>query len=73
MTYRSMMPIDLVPIGSIWKHIKTGNKYTIIAITNVAADDEDKWPITVVYKDEKGEVWSRLFFAWANSFEMERA
>lgn len=56
-------------IGSKWTH-RNGNKYEIILITNENSVN-DKYPITVVYKGENGNIWSRLMSDWNRSFIKE--
>jgi len=69
--YKSITPTDLIPRGSLWTHIKSGKKYHVLNITNESAKDNDKWPITVVYQDYTGVLWSRPYFGWAKSFKQE--
>lgn len=49
--------------GEDWLH-HGGKEYKIITVTNTAALDHDKFPVTVVYQGHDGNIWSRP----ANSF-----
>ena len=51
---------------SKWLHEKKNKTYTVIAISNRTATDP-RYPITIVYKDSNGEVWSRPFTEWYGS------
>lgn len=44
---------------NIWIHNSTGNRYTFLFMTNTETKDLSKFPITAVYKDSKGNIWSR--------------
>ena len=50
--------------GSRWQH-RNGNVYTVLYITN--KPDELRYPKTVVYQGDNGEVWSRRADDWARS------
>ena len=58
-------------IGSSWKHKRTGRKYDVVEVANIAADPEraDEYPVTIVYRDEKGFVWARPESKWHDYFE----
>lgn len=43
---------------SWWVHKKTGNRYTVLHLTNTQAR-KDGWPVMVVYIDEYKDIWSR--------------
>jgi len=60
-----MKEIDLPKIGSKWQH-KKGAVYTIVLYANKASTKE-KYPLTVVYSDKEGNVWSRLYPDWHRS------
>ena len=53
-------------IGSTWKH-RSGRIYTVVFITNVGFINQ-KYPVTVVYRGENGNVWSRPLSDWDGSF-----
>ena len=55
-----------VTIGSRWQH-HNGNIYTVLHIANHASDHEDRYPKTVVYQGENGNVWSRPLSDWHRS------
>jgi hypothetical protein len=59
--------IKIPEINSKWKH-KSGKTYTVLMITNENATKQD-YPITVVYKDNENNVWSRTLEKWS---EMEK-
>lgn len=48
-------------------HHKSGHRYTVIAVTNWHIPSE-KFPVTVVYIDTFGHVWSRPFEQFKNKF-----
>lgn len=54
-------------IGTQWKH-KSGKLYEVVIVTNEQATKVD-YPITVVYKDSEGYIWSRTLDKWQ---EMEQ-
>ena len=52
--------MQIPKIRSQWKHIKTGNTYTIIQVANTTIKEHDPdFPITVVYINDKGDVFAR--------------
>lgn len=48
-------------------HHRSGHRYTVIAVTNWHIPSE-KFPITVVYIDTFGKVWSRPFEQFKQKF-----
>lgn len=48
--------------NSKWKHT-SGKIYRVLMLTNLSATKED-YPITVVYEDQSGEIWSRPLSKW---------
>ena len=61
-----MEKVENIIVGSKWIHTN-GNKYEVILLTNESSMN-DKYPPTVVYKGENGEIWSRSFVDWGRSF-----
>jgi len=57
--------IDLPLVGSKWQHRK-GGIYTIVMYTNTLSF-MPKYPLTVVYSDDSGTNWSRLYSNWHRS------
>lgn len=55
---------DAPSIGTKWRHAN-GNTYTVRMITN--APDDDRYPRTVVYQGQNGELWSRRSDDWHRS------
>lgn len=51
--------------NSKWKHT-SGKIYRVLMLTNLSATKED-YPITVVYEDSKGDIWSRPLSKWHDS------
>lgn len=47
---------------SKWKH-HSGTVYEVLYITNLKATKPD-YPVTVVYQDSEGEVWSHPLEFW---------
>ena len=59
---------QVVPeIGSLWRH-HSGDLYRIIDVLNLGSRRLDKFPVTIAYRGENGERWSRPFHAWHKSF-----
>lgn len=50
-----------------WFH-HSGKPYIIVVVTNKAALDPEKFPLTVVYQDTDGNVWSRPASAFVRKF-----
>lgn len=63
------MSDNLPANGSKWRHWR-GGYYHVIAVTNTEAV-RDVYPVTVVYEDDKGRVWSRPMSEWDKSFNAE--
>jgi len=59
--------MEIPKIGSRWKH-KSGKIHEVVVVSNLKATKSD-YPITVVYKDDDGDVWSRTLEKWQ---EMEK-
>ncbi len=62
------MPDEIHPpieAGTRWTH-RNGNVYTVLFLTNKAAPSE-RYPLTVVYHGENGNVWSRPADDWYRS------
>lgn len=61
------------PKGSIWRHHRNDKLYKVILVANQDAEEykQDEYPLTVVYEDPEGRIWSRLFERWHPSFTME--
>lgn len=49
--------------GTGWQHAN-GNRYTVLAIANGESTRPDEYPVTVVYRGENGQVWSRPLSRW---------
>lgn len=64
MTTSVTVKIDDCPIlideGSQWMHIRKVVVYEVVCVTNTEADDahKERFPVTVVFKDTQGRVWS---------------
>lgn len=58
--------------GQVWRH-KNGSLYTVLLVTNVAAqrDRRGEYPMTVVYTNAAGQSWSRTLDRWYGSFKLE--
>ncbi len=52
--------------GSRWLH-KSGRRYTVAMVTNLATTKPDEYPPTVVYIDENDQQWSRPLERWHDS------
>ncbi len=48
--------------GSKWTH-ENGNIYTVLLITNEHANDNERYPVTVVYQ-ANNLIWSRPLSRW---------
>lgn len=63
------MKDSLIPkVTSKWRH-KNGNIYTVLLVTNLAAQI-DEYPVTVVYCDERLNFWSRPLSHWHGSMTL---
>jgi hypothetical protein len=58
---------QLPPIGSAWQHT-SGRTYFVLHIANIANDD--RYPLTIVYRDGAGQVWTRLAVDWHRSMTL---
>ena len=57
-------------VHKFFKHVKTGNVYEMLMITNTTCKDTNKFPPTVVYKDTETDVlYSRPFSEFVSKFE----
>jgi hypothetical protein len=57
-------------VKKFFKHIKTGNIYEMLMITNTTCKDHNKFVPTVVYKDTETEtLYSRPFSEFVSKFE----
>jgi hypothetical protein len=61
---------ELPAIDSRWVH-HSGRIYTVTLITN-SAHPSHKFPVTIVYTGEDGDVWSRPAYYWQRSFTREQ-
>ena len=61
------MNSQLPKVFSVWLH-KNGGRYIVLCITNTCANRPDEYPVTVVYQDQNGKVWSRPLDRWYASF-----
>lgn len=48
-----------IEAGDVFKHIRKGTLYTVLAVANRDAHNEKKFPVTVVYRDGQGRVFAR--------------
>ena len=67
-------PDKKLRINQQWRHIKTGNLYTVKALANLSPllkgePCDPKFPPTVVYQDSQGSTWSRKIIDWLPKFE----
>jgi hypothetical protein len=53
-------------LWSRWIHT-SGNVYRVTTIANAHSTDQQRYPVTVVYEDAKGNIWSRPFSDWHRS------
>lgn len=58
-------------VGKSYQH-KNGLIYTVIAVTNISAQAENrkKHPIDVIYVGGNGNIWSRRLSSWKKSFNL---
>ena len=66
-TGEAMSPIIKDILGQ-WRHRESGRIYTVEGIANINAKREG-WAQTVVYTDDRGELWARPVSEWAAKFE----
>lgn len=57
---------EVPELNSHWIH-NNGNQYTVIGVANLEATRHEEYPITVVYQDQKGRLWSRPLSRWYES------
>lgn len=62
-SWRHAVPVEKVEPFSRWTH-SNGNVYTVTDIANKDSNNQEKYPITVVYKGEDGKVWSLPLIDW---------
>lgn len=62
----SFQPTEVPVLNSRWVH-KNGNQYTVICVTNLKTTRHEEYPITVVYRGDNGNLWSRLLSRWYGS------
>ena len=53
-------------LESIWNHAN-GSKYTVLMFSNEQTTKPEQYPVTIIYKDDKGQVWSRALDDWYRS------
>lgn len=63
----TLIPPKVPGLGTRWVHTN-GNVYTVFLITNLKSDRPEKFPVTVVYEGQNGNVWSRPLSQWHRSF-----
>lgn len=52
--------------GSVWEH-RNGSVYTVVGFTNLHTQNEEKYPVTVIYQGDNGRSWSRPLSEWFRS------
>lgn len=62
-----MTPLSIPTIGSVWQHM-SGRRYTVLQISNMP--DTPRYPMTVIYRDTVGAVWSRPVADWYRSMTL---
>jgi hypothetical protein len=55
--------------NQVWRHIRNNTLYKVLLLTNEAAT-KDTFPVTVVYVDYDGKIWSRPLSEWLESMEL---
>lgn len=56
-------------LNTFWQHTN-GAVYEVISYTNTKSTDFARYPLTIVYKDTNGNVWSRPLADWHRSFTL---
>ena len=51
--------IDTLKPGTVWRHMLHQTRYTIVTVANADASVSDRFPVTVVYRDEDDKIWAR--------------
>ena len=67
------MPQNQINVSEIWQHRRSGSLYTIVLITNTAADEARKsdFPVQVVYrKCDETLLWSRPIGAFLEAMKL---
>lgn len=59
---------DATPVRehSLWRHT-SGRIYRVLFLTNTESTRLDKYPVTVIYRGENNNVWSRPLYDWHRS------
>lgn len=60
-----------ISVYSKWQHIKSGNIYTVVLITNLDSTKES-YPPTICYQGEDGKLWSCPISKFENSMTLLR-
>ena len=56
--------------GSVWRHTN-GNLYTVLRIANHASNN-DRYPLTIVYIGNNGNVWAKTEADWRRSMSEDK-
>lgn len=56
--------LEVPIVGSRWIHRVSGKVYTVAIIANLESTRPSTYPITVVYQERIGTVWSRPLDRW---------
>lgn len=67
MTERSThISVTTPELGSVWIHTN-GTVYTVLNVANINATDIVRYPVLIVYADQRGQVWARPMADWHRS------
>lgn len=57
--------------GSKWRHKESDVTYTVIAIANCRSETQpNKFPVTVIYRNEQHDLFTRPLHLWLPNFEL---
>lgn len=57
------------PLKSTWQHTN-GAVYEVIGYANIKSTNLNKYPVTIIYRNMKGDVWCRPANDWHRSFTL---
>ena len=58
----------MVQPGTRWQH-HSGKYYRVMMLTNEYSQQQDKFPLTVIYMDEQQRTWSRPVMKFIYKFK----
>ncbi|AAX84908.1 hypothetical protein [Xanthomonas phage Xp15] len=59
---------DVPQPGTMWRHYN-GKQYEVLAIANIASENP-RYPVTVIYVGDNGNIWTRDASDWHRSMTL---